>query len=250
MMPNWRSGDEDDSDTVYKTINSNSSDSKTFKGGDDFIRYNFEDYLIAFLSSVKYDKFMSRFHDKLPMGSMEMENHIDMFNVKYVECFKATNNYKLFNDHTEDEMFNFFEPKHVGEAMAPVSNNLFKNIFGKWGAAPASPAPGSAPTTSQSTEEQAEATKKNEEGGDDTIISAESSKADSTNQVVNEKRQSGMSDTVPSSKHSDSGSIGDNKSINSSSTAHTESSMSGQSINNLFSNFMGSFSGTRAAKKV
>ncbi|GMF05291.1 unnamed protein product [Ambrosiozyma monospora] len=130
-------GDEDDSDTVYKTINSNSSDSKTFKGGDDFIRYNFEDYLIGFLSSVKYDKFMSRFHDKLPMGGMEMENHIDMFNVKYVECFKATHNYKLFNDHTEDEMFNFFEPKHVGDAIAPVSNNLFKNIFGKWGAAPA-----------------------------------------------------------------------------------------------------------------
>ena len=103
-----------------KTINSNSSiDNGNYKGGDDFIRSLFEDYLIGFLSSIKYDEFLKNEHErgfdqinenlKLDL----FENCIGKFNIKYVETFKESKVFKEWNSITEDELFNFFEPRHI-----------------------------------------------------------------------------------------------------------------------------------------
>ena len=140
-----------------KTINSNTSmDNESYEGGDDFIRSQFEDYLIGFLSTVKYDTFLQK--EKLNNGDDEIknnlkldlfENEITKFNGKYAGAFKNSTVYKHWNEITEDELFNFFEPTHVGvnigkqsrpetddesvERKPKFGGEVFKSWISKWG---------------------------------------------------------------------------------------------------------------------
>ncbi|OWB68291.1 hypothetical protein B5S30_g3667 [[Candida] boidinii] len=117
------------------TLNYNNSSLKTYKGSDDFIRWQFEDYLIGMLSTVKYDNFLQNANNT-QLRSLNfstdsvIKNEIDMFNIKFINHWKENClNYKIFNSSSDDELFNFFEPKHLFDE---ESDNIFKNLFKNW----------------------------------------------------------------------------------------------------------------------
>lgn len=129
----------------FKTVNYNLSiDNGIYKGGDDFIRSQFEDYLIGFLSCCKYDSFLTkREKDNNLIKQIELDiydNDINKFNYKWVEEFRNTQVFKYWNEITEDELFNFFEPKHMSKEVGKDKENnnkfnggeVFKSWINKW----------------------------------------------------------------------------------------------------------------------
>ncbi|CDK29969.1 unnamed protein product [Kuraishia capsulata CBS 1993] len=108
----------------------------TFKGGDDFIRYNFEDYLIGLLACSKYDQFLQRATDTQLQSFINpskqellMPNNIAQFNSAWVDRWKQTRNFQFFNIYTDDESFNFFEPVHQADRVDSSKNSYFSQNF-------------------------------------------------------------------------------------------------------------------------
>lgn len=129
-----------------KTLNSNlSMDSENYSGGDDFIRYQFEDYLIGMLSTIKYDNFLDASQNKAEMVKQlnldEFDDAIGGFNQHFITRYKETTNYKLFDEFTEDELFNFFNPVHIGAELSKKrgpgsAEKLIQNFLKRWGEKP------------------------------------------------------------------------------------------------------------------
>ncbi|CDR44121.1 CYFA0S13e03862g1_1 [Cyberlindnera fabianii] len=87
-----------------------------FLGSDDYIRLQFEDYLTGFLASVKYNNLISRFDGVPPSELVTKEydhSQLKYFNVNFVNMWKQTHNYSLFNRITDDHLFDVFEPRHI-----------------------------------------------------------------------------------------------------------------------------------------
>ncbi|VUG19811.1 DEBR0S6_00342g1_1 [Brettanomyces bruxellensis] len=141
--PSTISREKDVSSSRSKTLNNNLSlDSENYSGGDDFIRYQFEDYLIGMLSTIKYNNFLEANRNKQEtlkqLNLNQFEDELSHFNVKFIAEYKKTVNYSLFARYTEDELFNFFDPVHVGTELykhqeTEGAGKLLKSIFEKWG---------------------------------------------------------------------------------------------------------------------
>ncbi|ODV97917.1 hypothetical protein PACTADRAFT_47750 [Pachysolen tannophilus NRRL Y-2460] len=112
---------------------------------DDYIRNNFENYLVGMLSSVKYDYFLSNANQtqlqslnsdntngfRAPKDNMK-PNHISYFNLNFINEWKQTTNFRIFNESSYDEIFNMqgqFEPVHVGLLLHNSSNSGNSNFF-------------------------------------------------------------------------------------------------------------------------
>lgn len=87
-----------------------------FHGSEDFVRQQFEDYIMGLMSSVKYDQFLNRFGNQPPKGMSLREvegNPIKLFNQQWVHEWRTTNNFRIFSKLTDDEIFDIVEPKHM-----------------------------------------------------------------------------------------------------------------------------------------
>ncbi|SCW04206.1 LAFE_0H08416g1_1 [Lachancea fermentati] len=89
-----------------------------FEGSEDFIRWQFEDYLTGLLSSVKLEAFLQSYKDnEMAMRSIPEEiaiqSPIHFFNPRWVQLWKETQNFEMFNSFTDDRIFDLFPPKHV-----------------------------------------------------------------------------------------------------------------------------------------
>lgn len=104
----------------------------SYEGSDDFLRSQFEEYLFGLLSSVKLHEFISLHEDnEMAMESitedMIKNKPINTFNVKWVEGWLTTQNYKIFNRITDDRIFDLFPPRHVFNGVDPFT--LFQQRF-------------------------------------------------------------------------------------------------------------------------
>ncbi|KAH3663901.1 hypothetical protein WICMUC_005891 [Wickerhamomyces mucosus] len=99
---------------LYQSViqSQNDNTNTNFLGNDDYIRWQFEDYLLGLLSTVKFDNLFSN-QDHIPNEYKEFENQLKNFNKDYIKAWKKTNNYKTFNTNTDDHIFDVFEPKHI-----------------------------------------------------------------------------------------------------------------------------------------
>ncbi|KAK9462724.1 transport protein Avl9-domain-containing protein [Lipomyces oligophaga] len=92
------------------------SESVVFLGSEDYIRWQFEDYLMGLLSAVKYDGFLQRYggppSPELLLPTIEGNPALD-FNIDWVEKWKSTNNYRIFQQYTDEELFDVILPKHI-----------------------------------------------------------------------------------------------------------------------------------------
>ena len=110
------------STTIHDTWDeSNPSRPKTmgYMGSEEFIRLQFEEYLLALLSSVKYHLYLSH---SSPIPTIDGDPTID-FNPDFIHTWRQTSNFALFDSHTDSHLFDIVEPRH------PTAGNLsFEDI--------------------------------------------------------------------------------------------------------------------------
>jgi hypothetical protein len=101
-----------------------------FKGSEDYIRVQFEDYLMFLLSSVKYDFYLSKMSARatVPGRTNIAGNPLRLYNMPWVEEWKRTNNYRIFNKFTDGELFDIVEPRHPGDQNGELAQ---REGFGK-----------------------------------------------------------------------------------------------------------------------
>ena len=87
-----------------------------FLGSEEFIRLQFEEYLLALLASVKYHLYIQTPNHK-PSPNVEGDPSTD-FNNEWIHAWQQTSNFNLFNRITDSHIFDVVEPRH------PTAGNL------------------------------------------------------------------------------------------------------------------------------
>lgn len=86
-----------------------------FLSSEEHLRAQFEEYFLALAATVKYDNYLTKIK-KSPdfnISSLDAyENIIREFGQCWVEQWKFTENYRLWNKYTDDELFDIIGPKH------------------------------------------------------------------------------------------------------------------------------------------
>lgn len=126
-------------DFITQTVNdtwddANPSRPKTlgFMGSEEFIRLQFEDYVVALLSAVKYHNFMAKHanNPKMLLPHIEGDPVVD-FNIEWVEAWMKTENYRIWNSKTDDHLFDIAEPRHLcagGLTIDDVSRRVSQQV--------------------------------------------------------------------------------------------------------------------------
>lgn len=83
---------------------------------EDFIRLQFEEYLLALLSAVKYHLYLQT-PQHTAMSSIEGDPMTD-FNLDWLDSWQRSPSYQLFNEKSESHLFDVVEPRH------PTAGNL------------------------------------------------------------------------------------------------------------------------------
>lgn len=126
-------------DFITQTVNdtwdeANPSRPKTmgFMGSEEFIRLQFEDYIVALLSAVKYHNFMIKHANNPRMLLPHIDGDPAMdFNMDWVEAWMKTENYRIWNSKTEDHLFDIAEPRHIcagGLTIDDVSRRVTQQV--------------------------------------------------------------------------------------------------------------------------
>ncbi|KAI9874423.1 MAG: late secretory pathway protein avl9 [Pleopsidium flavum] len=95
---------------------SNPSRPKTmgYMGSEEFIRLQFEEYLLALLSSAKYHLYLqSQTSDphKAVLSDIEGDPVTD-FNIDWLDAWQRTENFRIFQKFTDSHLFDIVEPRH------------------------------------------------------------------------------------------------------------------------------------------
>ncbi|KAL8278586.1 hypothetical protein RQP46_009078 [Phenoliferia psychrophenolica] len=88
-----------------------------FVGSDDFIRAKFEEYICSLLACIKFDDFLAKGErgNVLLSGNEVDRNLMASFNDRFVDAFKATPAFTLWDATTDSVIFDLVEPKHPME---------------------------------------------------------------------------------------------------------------------------------------
>ncbi|KAG5985634.1 hypothetical protein E4U43_005963 [Claviceps pusilla] len=84
-----------------------------YVGSEDFIRSQFESYMLGLISSVKYHNLLTSqggVEDVSGPGA-DSDPAAD-FGLEWVEAWSKTENYRIWNSHTDTNLFAVYEPKH------------------------------------------------------------------------------------------------------------------------------------------
>ncbi|KAK3319261.1 transport protein Avl9-domain-containing protein [Apodospora peruviana] len=84
-----------------------------YVGSEEFIRLQFEEYLLSLISSVKYHSHLARFahNPKMLLPHIEGDPSHD-FGLDFVDAWARTENYRIWDTHTDSHLFDVVEPKH------------------------------------------------------------------------------------------------------------------------------------------
>lgn len=84
-----------------------------YAGSEEFIRLQFEEYLLALVSAVKYKQFVAKHKDdsKALLSEVEGDPSAEYSN-EFINSWAATENYALFNRSTDSHLFDIVEPRH------------------------------------------------------------------------------------------------------------------------------------------
>ncbi|KAH7145848.1 transport protein Avl9-domain-containing protein [Dactylonectria estremocensis] len=92
----------------------NPSRPKTLKyvGSEEFIRLQFEEYILALISSVKYHNYLTTNpNPKAILPEIDGDPILD-FGQDWVEAWKRTENYRMWNANTDSHLFDIVDPRH------------------------------------------------------------------------------------------------------------------------------------------
>lgn len=82
-----------------------------YEGSDDYIRREFENYLTGLLSSAKYDQHIN---SGRPKRQNVPNRPLEEYGGAFAERWCRTNNFRIFNKFTDDELFDVISPEHPG----------------------------------------------------------------------------------------------------------------------------------------
>ncbi|KAL1305307.1 hypothetical protein AAFC00_002210 [Neodothiora populina] len=103
-----------------------------YAGSEDFIRLQFEEYLLAFVSCVKYRQYVeAKPNDERALLSEVEGNPSSEFGNEFVNSWLLTENYALFKRCTDSHLFDIIEPRHPcagGLTMEDVQRRLAQQV--------------------------------------------------------------------------------------------------------------------------
>ncbi|KAM4056682.1 transport protein avl9 domain-containing protein [Hirsutella rhossiliensis] len=82
-----------------------------YVGSEEFIRSQFEAYILGLISSVKFHNFLVANAD-VSKGNAAAEDPAVDYGMEWIEAWMRTENYRMWNDHTDSNLFAVSEPKH------------------------------------------------------------------------------------------------------------------------------------------
>ncbi|CAK9442265.1 uncharacterized protein LODBEIA_P60080 [Lodderomyces beijingensis] len=109
--------------------NSNRDD---FVGSDDYIRYQFEDYLNSLVAVERFHQYSQRFQQPPPGFASDSQDAGtgcgNDFNKHFMDSWRKTQNYRIWNAMADEFIFNFVDPKHIGHSLVDEPYSINKNI--------------------------------------------------------------------------------------------------------------------------
>ncbi|KXJ95699.1 transport protein Avl9-domain-containing protein [Microdochium bolleyi] len=84
-----------------------------YRGSEEFIRLQFEEYLLSLISSVKYHNYLAQnsLNPRAALPHIEGDPAHD-FNTDWIEAWEKTSNYRLWVSNTDSHLFDIVEPRH------------------------------------------------------------------------------------------------------------------------------------------
>lgn len=131
----------------------------TYLGSDDYLRARFEEYLLSLLSSIKHaqdsnlipddqgiaeeheevmrddDRGIYRSHTRLKRKGAKRhlctieKNYLTDYGMRWIMAWRETNNFALWNQYTDHEIYEIVEPGHPGSgniSITDIQNTLSK----------------------------------------------------------------------------------------------------------------------------
>ncbi|KAF8439214.1 transport protein Avl9-domain-containing protein [Terfezia claveryi] len=103
-----------------------------FVGSEDYIRLQFEEYALSMVSSVKCHDFLQKYAGSAGklLPDVEGDPALD-FGMDFIDMWKKTENYRIFQKFTDSELFDLVPPKHVmagGLTMDDVSRRISQQL--------------------------------------------------------------------------------------------------------------------------
>ncbi|KAH7128725.1 LAlv9 family protein [Dendryphion nanum] len=83
-----------------------------YAGSEEFIRMQFEEYLLALLSAVKCKLYLEKNKDKENLIPDIESDPSAEFSNDWVEVWMQTENFRIFNKFTDSHLFDIIDPKH------------------------------------------------------------------------------------------------------------------------------------------
>jgi hypothetical protein len=83
-----------------------------YTGSEEFIRMQFEEYLLAMLSSVKYKLYMDKHPGQEPLMPEVHGDPASEFSNDWVQAWMRTENFRIWNKFTDSHLFDIVDPKH------------------------------------------------------------------------------------------------------------------------------------------
>lgn len=82
-----------------------------YVGSEDFIRLQFEEYLLSLISSVKCSSYLATNPPSIQMPAVDGDPSLE-YNIEWVDAWKKTHNYAIWQRVTDELLFDIVEPKH------------------------------------------------------------------------------------------------------------------------------------------
>lgn len=111
---------------------SNTQSADSYVGSDDYIRYQFEDYIRGLLSSTKFNHYFEKYKSLPPGFSLEENSNLGNlkdFGAAFIEKWVLTKNYQIWSATCDDLVFNFHSPVHVATEMNSGDSGYLAGIF-------------------------------------------------------------------------------------------------------------------------
>lgn len=83
-----------------------------YAGSEEFIRMQFEEYLLAMLSSVKYKLYVEKHPSHEPLMPEVHGDPASEFSNDWVHAWMQTENFRIWNKYTDSHLFDIVDPKH------------------------------------------------------------------------------------------------------------------------------------------
>ncbi|KAI8941510.1 hypothetical protein NX059_002726 [Plenodomus lindquistii] len=102
-----------------------------YTGSEEFIRMQFEEYLLAMLSSVKYKLYVEKNAHKESIIADVEGDPAGEFQNDWVHAWMQTENFRIWNKYTDSHLFDIVDPKHPcsgGLSMEDVQRRLAQQV--------------------------------------------------------------------------------------------------------------------------